>query len=52
MTCLYGKIYKPTFEHGNVGTRMTMSCRKAEIWKIEEGRRHYDTDDELRMKVV
>jgi hypothetical protein len=26
---------------------MIMSCRKAEVWKIEEGRRHYDTDDEV-----
>jgi hypothetical protein len=24
-----------------------MSYRKAEVWKIEEGKIHYDTEDEI-----
>jgi hypothetical protein len=44
---LLKEIYNPIFQHGNLGTGMIMSSRKAEVWKIEEGRRHYDIEDEV-----
>jgi hypothetical protein len=35
-------VYENIFQHGNVRTGT-----KAETWRVEEGKRHYDTEDEI-----
>jgi hypothetical protein len=40
-------MYETIFQHGNVGIGMMMSCRKADVGRVEDGKRHYNTENEI-----